>query len=468
LGETFYGEATTPIIREEMTMFTFRTNPPATYLTPSAEEMRNVAKAVGLGTYSRDLASDLAHLAAGGTINPPSRYREVVRAGVEEKFPSPNANGEWKIKNGTFTKDRGRAVAKGVESAFRYHQTVCDFLEAVDFTNVPGDTPLEQAMNLLKLLSKKKGGAGGGENGETLPIFADEKIAGEKPAEELNKLLDDVESMSWEEAELLSPDKIETDADGGETLSAMDLAEDMLSGKEEMLRISRNLDSLSRMQVRRQRNVETDPSGDDVRKRPIAHMGELAKVGSADWALRQAAPSLFLYKAVTKALPIRERVVTVERRQLLYIIIDCSGSMKEGKRIFKAGGILMNRLKAVIAGEAELYVRLFDTQLKAEYHAGTPAEARELVRHFTTANYSGGSTDISSCARAARKRIDEIIAQGTTCRPELVVITDGDDKISLTAKEFAGTKVHAFVVETKNDALIKVAQATGGVGINNL
>lgn len=448
-------------------MFTFRTNPPATYFTPTGDEMRSVAKAVGLGTYSRDLAADLAHIASGGTVNPPSYYREVVRAGVEDNFPTPNTSGEWKLKNGSYTKDRGRAVAEGVESALRYHQNVCDFLQTVDFTNVPGDTPLEQAMNLLKLLSKKQGGAGGGENGETLPIFADE-TAGEKPAEELNKLLDEVESMSWEEAELLSPEKITTDEEGNEHISSMALAEDMLSGKEEMLRISRNLDTLSRMQVRRQRKVEADPSGDDVRKRPIAHLGELAKVGSTDWALRQAAPALFLYKAVTKALPIRERVVTIERRQLLYIIIDCSGSMKEGRRIFKAGGILMNRLKAVIAGEAELYVRLFDTSLKQEYHAGTPAEARELVRRFTTANYSGGSTDISGCARAAQKRIEEIIADGATYRPELVVVTDGDDQINLTMKDFAGTKMHAFVVETSNDALIKVAQATGGVGINNL
>jgi hypothetical protein len=60
------------------------------------------------------------------------------------------------------------------------------------------------------------------------------------------------------------------------------------------------------------------------------------------------------------------------------------------------------------------------------------------------------------------------VSEGATYRPELVVITDGDDTINLTTKEFAGTKMHAFVVETSNDALCKVAQATGGVGINKL
>ena len=128
----------------------------------------------------------------------------------------------------------------------------------------------------------------------------------------------------------------------------------------------------------------------------------------------------------------------------------------------------MNRLKAVIAGEAELYVRLFDTSLKTEYHAGTPAEAKELMKNFTEKNYSGGSTDISGCARSAQKRIDEIIAAGATYRPELVVITDGDDSINLKRADFKGTKMHAFIVETNNTALCEVAKATGGVGVSNM
>lgn len=452
-------------------MFTFRTSPSATYLTPTADEMRSVAKAVGLGKFSRDLAADLAHIASGGVINPPSIYKDTIRVQVEEKFPDPDSDGEWKLVNGQYTRDRGLALAEATEKALRYHQNVCDFLHTVEMDGVPGTSPLEQAMNLLKLLSKKHGGAGGGEGGEQLPIFTEDK-PGETPAKELNKLLDTVESLTDDEKQLLDPNQ---DADAGASegsgddgLQKMKLAEQMIAGKDEMLRISRHLDSLTRMQVRKSKKQEADPSGDDVRKRPITHMGELSKIGSSDWALRQASPSYFLYKAATEQLAVREGMISIERKQLLYIIIDCSGSMGSGNRIYKAGGVLMNRLKAVIDGEAELYVRLFDTSLKQEYHAGTPAEAKELIKHFTEKNYSGGSTDISGCARSAQKRIEEIVSEGATYRPELVVITDGDDTINLTTKEFAGTKMHAFVVETSNEALCKVAQATGGVGINKL
>ena len=129
----------------------------------------------------------------------------------------------------------------------------------------------------------------------------------------------------------------------------------------------------------------------------------------------------------------------------------------------------MNRLKAVIAGEAELYIRLFDTSLKEEHHASTPEEARSLMKYFTEKNFSGGRTDIPGCMKAAQSRIVEIIDEGAHYRPELVVISDGDDNTSaLMVSDFPGTKLHAFLVECKNQHLSKLAQMTGGVCMENM
>ena len=80
-------------------------------------------------------------------------------------------------------------------------------------------------------------------------------------------------------------------------------------------------------------------------------------------------------------------------------------------------------------------------------------------------NFSGRSTNIDGCMKEAKAEIDKIIAEGETYKPELVVVTDGDDNISSTAKDFAGTKVHAFVVEESNPKLVELARATGGVGV---
>lgn len=434
---------------------TFRTLPPAHYISPTAEEMRAVAEKIGLSKYSPDLVADIANLCAGGKIIPPSAYKEQVKKNVEEKLPAPDKEGKWSTNHGSTT-NKSVKIGEEVEKAMKKNQDICDYLQTLDFSKLPGVSPLEKAINSFKLVSEK-----------------DEKEMGEKVAKKINKVLDQVEKLTQDEKDLLFVEQGASGPGGAgkglelDPSQTLKLAEDMLRGKDVMLEISRTLDQLTKMQVRKQKKQEVDPAGEEVRNRPIRHLGELNKISKSYLGIRQQSKSYFDYLAVTGGIPVRERVTTIEKKQLLYIIIDCSGSMGDGKRIFKAGGILMNRLKAVIAGEAEVYVRLFDTSLKTEYHASTTAEAKELIKHFTEKNYSGGSTDISGCARLAQARIQEIIAEGATYKPELVIVTDGTDTIDLKpAKDFPCTKMHAFVVDTANVALCEVAKATGGVGIN--
>jgi hypothetical protein len=136
--------------------------------------------------------------------------------------------------------------------------------------------------------------------------------------------------------------------------------------------------------------------------------------------------------------------------------------------VFIAGGILMNRLKAVIDGDAELWFRWFDTGLKKEHYVETPEQARELIKLVAQGNYSGGGTAIANCVREAVKQIQELEAEGFRYRPELVVVTDGeDDTSSLKLSELAGIKLHAFVVECKNRNFAELARRTGGVGVEN-
>lgn len=426
------------------------------YLSPSREEMRDAANRVGLRSYSRDLAIDLANLAAGGKVNPPSKYSDAVMQRVVERLEKPDSDGEWKLSNGKYTKEKTRIVADRHRKEMAYHQNVCDFLSEIDMSRFDGETPLEQAMNCLKLLSRMKGGNGGGEDGEPLPIFQEGSPEG--AAHQIHDSIDSVDKLSETEKELM-----------GETpeMSKREIAEDMMGDKSIWLRISRQLDSLSKMQVRKCKKQEADPNGEEVITRPIKGFDELSKLSKPEWASYQTSRSYFWYRVAGKQAKVRERVVTIEKKQLLFIMVDCSGSMDSGNRIAKACGILMNRLKAVIAGEAELYFSFFDTELVRVYSVKTPEEAKALMETMRNKNFSGRSTNIDGCMRQAKAEIEKIIAEGATYRPELVVVTDGDDNISSTAKEFAGTKVHAFVVEERNPKLIDLAKATGGVGIEN-
>jgi len=448
-------------------METFRTLPPPHYLTPIREEMREVAEQVGLKRYSPSLLADLAHVRAGGEILPPSAWRsEIERRTAEET--RPERDGWYRFGTGE-TRSLSEAVAVKVERAVKYHEAVSDFVRQVDWGGVPGTTPLEQGANLLKLLAAKQGGEPGGD-GETLPVFLEE--AGDSVARDLKEVLDEVEDLDKEDRELLEDkdDESKSSGSGQGGLSAMKIAQDFLSdkGKREMVRISRSLEELSRMKVARESKFIPDPEGDDVRSRPIRNLGELTRVAKPAWAIYQKSRTLFWYQAVTKQLSVRERGVRSERKQLLYIIIDCSGSMKDGQRVAKACGVLMNRLKAVLKGDAVLYWRLFDTSLKTEHLVSTPEEAKAAMKQLAAGNFSGGGTEIDACARQALVRIEEIVGQGNHHRPELVVVSDGDDTIRLQPDDLGQTRLHAFLVEKQNPALTTLAGKSGGVGIDNL
>jgi uncharacterized protein with von Willebrand factor type A (vWA) domain len=198
-------------------------------------------------------------------------------------------------------------------------------------------------------------------------------------------------------------------------------------------------------------------------------MSELPRIPKSAWALRQQNPTHFLYKVASRQLQVRERVTRVVRKQAIFILLDGSGSMK-GRKHWKASGVVMNRLKAVISGDAEVWISVFDTTFdpKKVLHAGTPAEARIAIKKFASGNFTGGGTDITASTKAAHGFIEEKIRAGEALyRPEVVVLTDEDTSVSgLKKSDIPGTRVHGFAMEVENKSLVDFARSTGGVGID--
>lgn len=471
-------------------MFTFRTSPPLSYIPPNAEEMKQAAEKVGLKSFARDLVADLCNLAAGGMVNPPSHYRDTVRRKADETLPAPDKEGRWtglkesrpgqknSIGSSVFASDRHTAVEIKTAEAMRYHQNVCDFLQSVLVEKFPGNTPLEQAMSLLKLLSKQSGGQGGGESGEPLPIFEENSTPPEGVAKTLHDAVETAESLSEEELDMLDPEgnahevdsqKGDGERSGHQGVQALKVAEDLVAGsdKRAMLDISRHLDKLTKLQVRRQRLLEADPAGEETRTRPIRGLSELARVNKSAWATRQQSPTYFLYQAVSGQLPVRERVTRLEKKQAIFILVDGSGSMK-GKKHWKATGVVMNRLKAVLSDDAEVFVSVFDTTLGNVSRASTPDEGRSLIKSFAKGNFRGGGTEIAACVKAAHKYLEDLIDKGELLyRPEVCVLTDEDSSVQGVKKsDLPGTTVHGFAMEVANPALVAFAKSTGGVGID--
>ena len=443
-----------------------RTSPPRYYLTPTIEEMRDMAKRLEVGPFSPSFVADLANKAAGGTVHPPSVWADAARQFAERTLPAPDSDGQWKLEDGTYTSSRREALRAHTEKVLRYHNNICEFVDSIDFSQVPGYTPLEKAMNLLKQLKEdaQKGQKG---DGDPLPILDEPQEGdGDGMVEDIDQAYDSVDN-SDDQGELKEAQGKGTGKDSDLRAKAIDdnvLHESQL---QVMLEIARVLDERTDFKVRRSRHFEPDPVGSDRRFRPIKNIRELRKLKTRDWVLYRKAPSLFWYRAVTGKLSVRERGNWVHKKQLMYWLIDASGSMGYGAKdkVSKAMGVMLNRLEAVMRGEAELWYRFFDDKVYEEHHVVTRADAIKAFDHIRKYNFSGGGTSIDSAMETARERIEELLKEGGRARPELGIITDGEDRVSTTKNEMGEVVLHAFLVGDTNEDLLKLASETGGLAL---
>jgi len=244
---------------------------------------------------------------------------------------------------------------------------------------------------------------------------------------------------------------------------AMEIAAAQGIDLQEMLRIARQLDETDAFQSP-QGDLTPDPNGEDIRVRSIQEMSELPRISQQSWGLPE---DLLMYKAVTGDLLVREPVTRHDKKQLLYMLVDGTGSM-EGEPVSRAVGVAINALERVIKGEAEVYLRFFDGELREqEYHADTPEAARELLQVVTDpANYQGSWTRFAEPLRIASERVNELVREGKFRFPEIVMVTDGAATIP-DVSELNGTKLNTVQVGPRLvEDLAKLAEASGGVNID--
>lgn len=460
-----------------------RTSPSKDYLPPHDLEIKSMAQRVGLKSYSPDLVRDIANIASGGDILTSSEYRDEVFDAVSDWMRNDESrDGYWEYPvYGSYTRGTDNfheAVEKTQEYVLKQQEQICEFLRGVDVPSLPGYSPLEKAIGLLKTLYTKDDGeryAQSIENsdvlGEPLPIFTDNR--GDKQADKLNKFNEFVQTLDPAERELLELEEDDNKQGGSghgdeDSLADIKLAEDMAKGRHHWMKVSRNLNSLTKFRISKDGKPTPDVMGDDSRRRRISSIDEIHKTVAIEFAL----PRMYkLYRLATQQTQVRERVSREDKKQLIYMIIDCSVSMK-GENAHKSGGVLLNRLKAVVKEEAELYFRFFDTSLFPEYSAVDTKSAKQCVKTFRDKAFSGGGTNIVRCLRQTIERVVELLDNKTLLeKPEIVIVTDGEDNCKdLSAEEFKAHKLrfHTFMVGKTNKHLAQVARDTGGVGVDRL
>jgi Mg-chelatase subunit ChlD len=233
---------------------------------------------------------------------------------------------------------------------------------------------------------------------------------------------------------------------------------------DELMRIARHLDDLSEFQRGKSRPI-SDPEGEEVRLRDIEELGELGRVSQQAYALPDR---LRMKKAVTGELGVREPQTRRNKKQLLYLVVDGSSSMiwDGATSASRAAGVVLNRLQAVVDGDAEVHVRFFNDDLREqEYYAKDVASARELMRIVTDpTQYAGGTRFDTTLAKASR-RIQELVAAQNLREPELVFITDGDATVP-DVSVLNGIKMHVVQVgPAEVERLSELAHTSGGINV---
>lgn len=293
---------------------------------------------------------------------------------------------------------------------------------------IPGFTPLEQAISIFRKMS-------------------DSPNTGEQGDDDL----DYESSLSFDR-------RLYTDPNINEQLDFNELSK------------NRKMDILNKISIigslGEQFKVEKE-----ISEKIVSNSNEYSKKIMRDYAqfsqidLYQKMFPNFSTKFLTKDLTVNVPVERKEQKQKIIILLDYSGSMDYSEKQIWVNAILVDRLRYVMQGEAEVFFSYFvhaKSSLKFQH-----IKNREDVMNFwsTFSNEpNGGTTDIGGIVTY----IDEEVSAGrlhnldidlSSERPEILIINDGQDRVGYDSLPY---KVNAISIEEFSSELKDLCVGTGG------
>jgi uncharacterized protein with von Willebrand factor type A (vWA) domain len=165
---------------------------------------------------------------------------------------------------------------------------------------------------------------------------------------------------------------------------------------------------------------------------------------------------LFYYKLVGNGFLTKEKQTIKEGA--FYVLIDKSGSMAYGEKTVWARAVALALLKLAREKKRRFFMRFFDYNV---YDLLSDTNFQQLLTAILTVQSDGG-TSINSALRTALKDLAE--KKLTEYTNTIIIITDGEDKVTVKPEEFkrANTTLIAVMIQGLNNALRKIAEDTGG------
>jgi uncharacterized protein with von Willebrand factor type A (vWA) domain len=186
---------------------------------------------------------------------------------------------------------------------------------------------------------------------------------------------------------------------------------------------------------------------DEMSIKNIDKYQELLKTIPTQFALDD---DIFNQKLLKKELLIRDYQSRRLKRQALYLLIDVSSSMDGAKNIY-ASGVALAFVRQAISEGSVYFLRFFDHGIKQLHKITNEKDAAKMADILIRQPYSGGGTDIDNALRTAISDIKNAPEQFE--KAEIMVISDGEDDVSLTKDQLRKIKIHSTIIDGHNQDL---------------
>lgn len=167
-------------------------------------------------------------------------------------------------------------------------------------------------------------------------------------------------------------------------------------------------------------------------------------------------------KFIKNELKVNEKVSPKIKKQILYVILDDSGSMNSVYKQAYVRASILNRLEAVGKNEAELIFYNYAVDVYNRKEVKDIKDCQYLYKYISLRRPNAGGTNIANCLQ---KIVDEIkkqeVEQGYH-DPEILLICDGDDHVNPKDLDPKEVTISAILLGTDNNGIEKIVEKTDG------
>lgn len=357
-----------------------------------------------------------------------------------------------------------------------YYKYTLLFLEKIDFSSVIGITPLDKSLNVMMYLvhlssktnPKKNSGNQSSDpthDPENSPVqVQDDQALGEamqemqnfgsgddgvvRPPDGNDELSDDITQCVRDHLYDLTPSI--ANIYGAKKPSDVAINRKMLGD----IKIKAYLENTQGLTTSKDsKKVQNNDSTDKENYQMESH-NQITKVKKSSMMMDN-----FDDKFIKKELVVSEKVKPVERKQILYMLLDDSGSMSCKVKQTYVRAVLLNRLEAVVDGKAELKFCLYESKRYNFHEVKDIKASQKLYKEISLKRPRGGGTYIGN---VLQETINEIHNLPGYHEPEIMIVCDGDDHVDPDSLDYKGVRINAVLLGTVNPGLERIAQETGG------